>query len=95
MQESNRMEFTLLMGELCAAFQVEPTVELMSVYWRHLAGLEVSQIKNAVNALIKTADRFPTVSKFIEIIECSYSGMKKDWLAPEEIEKYRAEGILP
>lgn len=95
MRESDRMEFTLLMGELCVVYQVEATVELMGVYWKHLYDFDIAQIKNAVDSVIKTSDRFPTISKFTETIERSYSGMKKDWLSPGEIDKLRAEGILP
>lgn len=67
MKELDRMKFTLLMGEMCVAFQVEPTDELMEVYWKHLAAsVSITGFEETVNYNIKNSDRFPTISKLLQ-----------------------------
>lgn len=56
------MNYTLAMGEMCVAFQVEPTTEILNVYWKYLARNTIHQVTGAITTAIATESRFPPVS---------------------------------
>jgi hypothetical protein len=98
MKPMDRPQFILMLGELSAAFRVDPTTEQAETYWKYLQDRSLYQVSSAIVDIIQTGDRFPTVAQ-IRTLAGTYREMKTvevpsgclmlEQFAGSDLEKYK------
>jgi hypothetical protein len=83
------------MGELGLAFRVDASKEMMGVYWKYLHDRSLYQVTNAIEDIIKSGDRFPSVAKIRELAG-SYREFKTvERSQAEMIEEFSSADLKP
>jgi hypothetical protein len=65
--QETKIHFASLMGKMGKAFNFTPDKETLSVYFEFLADRSLYQVDRAITEIIRSGDRFPTVSKIREL----------------------------
>lgn len=99
MTDQDKKQFALMMGGMSAAFRCDSNKETMAIYFQYLIDFSVEAVRYAVDQSIKTADRFPTVSKLREYANAYRPPVNRTAIVPEfcieefsgeEMEKYKS-----
>ena len=65
MQEADKKEFAIAMGEMAVAFREDVDQPLLTVYFKHLISFTMYQVHMAIKDIIRYDARFPKVSRVI------------------------------
>lgn len=93
--KQDRAQFSLLMGKLSVAFNAPLTDDTVAVFFEFLADRSMFQIERAILEVIRSGERFPSVSKIRELAGF-YREMKTVELpVAEYIEEYSSASDVP
>ncbi len=65
MQEADKKEFAIAMGEMAVAFREDVDQPLLTVYFKHLISFTMYQVHMAIKDIIRYDERFPKASRVI------------------------------
>lgn len=89
------MEFSKLMAEMSFAFRADLPEGAVDTYWKYLVDMSWFQVQSAMNQIIKTGDRFPSVAQ-IRTLAGSYREMKtKEISTAIQIEEFASNDCKP
>lgn len=77
-------QFSLAMGGLCVAYNVQATTERLAVYFNGLASISNDAMNFAVTEIIKTRPKFPTVAEIREMANAYRAPVKAIPYKPPE-----------
>lgn len=80
-----------MMGELAISFQSDLTNEEIKVYFKRLNEFSIYQVEKAIDKIIDTEDRFPTVKVFRDYARA----FKRDPPQPAQDVPQIEERVLP